>query len=282
MLRDSLDGGVHVAKVPVAGRQPGVAGDEGCQHARHVLGEAFHALALDEPLHCRAVRNGLLQIRLEALALGHAEHPREHLRGLRRHALEHLVRVLRSNAARNGVVRVFLGQNFRRFLGLGLCLEHAEERTIRISVIADHRLAVLVELRHIHDVLPEAHQRRIAFLLELADLVGLAGEAVTHGLQAIDLIGQFCGLLRMACLHLREHGIGRLRASKGFDEALHIVRFGFVAQSHVFGRHLRLVQLGVDLVGVEVKRLAHPHSAVGNPQLRRPRRACHLRHRKGF
>ena len=43
--------------------------------------------------------------------------------------------------------------------------------------------------------------------------------------------------------------------------------------AHVFGRHLRLVQLGVDLVGVEVKRLAHPHPAVGNPHLRCPRRA---------
>ena len=70
---------------------------------------------------------------------------------------------------------------------------------------------------------PEAHQRRIAFLLELADLVGLAGEAVTHGLQAIDLIGQFCGLLRMACLHLRASMADRLRASKGFDEALRIL-----------------------------------------------------------
>ena len=202
MLRDSLDGGVHVAKVPVAGRQPGVAGDEGCQHARHVLGEAFHALALDEPLHCRAVRNGLLQIRLKALALGHAEHPREHLRGLRRHALEHLVRVLRSNAARNGVVRVFLGQNFRRFLGLGLCLEHAEERTIRISVIADHRLAVLVELRHIHDVLPEAHQRRIAFLLELADLVGLARERITKRNQFIDCGHCLCNFRPVPAAHL--------------------------------------------------------------------------------
>ena len=238
----------------------GVRGDEVGQHARQFPAVSRGALALEAALEGRPLAHHVLDVglhrRFRADRLG------ENGDRLRRDTGVHLVRLLRDRRGRDLDVRLarILPLEFGAHgLGLALRLVPAEEQG-GIAVVATIRQARhRVDTGHGHGELAEAHQRRIAGLLQALGNAKHLQHLLAGVLEGLDL-GLDLFLRRVV---LRQHRLGeRLvqhaqapidRAEDGRPCPAHIVKNltpGF-PRHHVLDYRVRLggrelVDAGID------------------------------------
>ena len=251
--------------MPVARRKACIGRQERRQDARNVLGESFHPLSLDEPLHGATIGHGLLQIGLERILFRRPEHSREHLRSLRGEPSVHLCGLQRQNALRHGVARVFLCQDASVLVGLGLRLEHAEERTVWFSILV-HRYLAVFNPDHIDRVLSEAHQRSVAFVLKLSDLLDFASEGIPERLKVCDSllsVGDLCLLPVFSDLLGSLHSLDVVGLVE-FDGRFVLL---LMAKSDIFNRVSCRLDAGLKLADVVVQGVIKTHLLIGDLKL---------------
>ena len=188
-LGDVADRAIHGAGVQAAGRQPGVGIHEGRQHAAHVLTETGDALTVNQALQSALVRLGALQVLLEsrvprlvAVTL-QPQHVAEQFQALGRDAGEQLVILLAHGALRDGGALELGRQCHARPVRIPFAFVHSEEQTF----------AVLAH--HIHGVFPEARQRHVASVHQVARLGGAIHHGVVQRHEAVALIRRRVGAL---------------------------------------------------------------------------------------
>ena len=277
VARKGLDRVEHFLDVVEAGRAPAVGCQEGRQYPGTVRRKAGRPLAMDQALQRGTVRGRPPVPLLEHRILADAQALREDRHRLRGNALVEPPLLLRLGARVEGheiVAGELLAERFLRSVALGGRLEQAEELRFRLSMFVTHGFpGGRVDTVDVEVVLPETHQRRVAFPLQLVSPVEQLADLRAGIEQFVQGVVELGRLLEDSQLGTVGQRLAHLSA------ALHGIPDGFSridgpVDERNLGQHVL-----EGFLGLQRHVLDHPVQAAADDRLRLGGIVQHLLHR---